>query len=135
MSRICHEHCPTSEGAGWFWLVVLVAAAAGVLWLLGELLSGLGKPVMIVILVVALTVTAGVIVAGIAARSAAAEMRPSTFRPPHPRKRPRRHRRPHQRRRPRTAAAAPITRPRNHDGRGCGSSVTTRGPPDDLQRA
>jgi hypothetical protein len=49
MSRICHEHCPTGEGGGWFWLAVMVGAAGGAVWLLGEVLIGLGKTVMAVI--------------------------------------------------------------------------------------
>jgi hypothetical protein len=49
MSKICHEHCPTGEGGSWFWLVVLVAAAAAAVWLVGELLSGLSKTHMAVI--------------------------------------------------------------------------------------
>jgi hypothetical protein len=60
MSRICHEHCPTSEVSGGFWLVVLVGAAGGVVWLLGHLLTGLGKTTMTVIAGTAL-VTVGLV--------------------------------------------------------------------------
>ncbi|MGH3487468.1 MAG: hypothetical protein ACRDP8_06070 [Actinopolymorphaceae bacterium] len=68
MSRICHEHCPTGERSGWIWLAVMVGAAGGALWLLGEILTGLGKTVMAVTAGTALVVV-GVILA-IAVRTA-----------------------------------------------------------------
>jgi O-antigen ligase len=75
MSKICHEHCPTGEVGGWFWFAVLVTAAAGVVWLVGELLSGLSKTAMVVMGGTAFAVVGLVLVIAVraAVRSAAVD--------------------------------------------------------------
>ncbi|MEQ4209893.1 hypothetical protein [Actinopolymorpha sp. B9G3] len=65
MSRICHEHCPAGEAAGWFWLAALVGAVGGAVWLLGELLTGLGKTAMTVIAGTGLVVVGVILVVAV----------------------------------------------------------------------